>query len=126
MKIRKQMIDGYLRNLTMGRAASAPDPMAETALIDADIRSMHREALIDDNLDWLRLSIEALLADPSGRIGAFAGVQYPYDEGEIRTLLQRAHAAIWPDRTVPEPGDEAELEFVEMSRDDWAAMAGNG
>lgn len=122
MKIRKQMIDGYLRNLTMGRAASGSGFTSDLSQFDPDIRSMHRDALLDGNLEWLRLSIESLLANPRGRIGAFAGALYPFDDAELEELFRHAHALIWPDRTVPDLGDEAELEFVEMSRDDWAAL----
>jgi hypothetical protein len=124
MKIRKQMIDGYLRNLTMGRAANMSAPLSDLTQFDPDIRAMHRDALLDGNLEWLRLSLESLLANPRGRIGAFTGALYPFDDAELEAIFRHAHAQIWPDRTVPDLGDEADLEFVEMSRDDWAAIAG--
>lgn len=124
MKIRKELIDGYLRLLTMGRAANAPDPMAEPGKIDADIRTMRRRALREGNLDWLRLSLEALINDPQGRISQFAGQRYPYDDRELVALFRRAYEMIWPDRPLCEPGDEADLEFADMSAEDWDAFTG--
>lgn len=124
MKIRKQMIDGYLRNLTMGRAANTNDPLSDLTQFDPDIRAMQREALLDGNIEWLRLSVESLLANPRNRIGAFVGALYPFDAAELENILRYAHSKIWPDRTVPDLGDEAELEFVEMSQEDWSAIVG--
>ncbi|NVK15433.1 MAG: hypothetical protein HWE35_14790 [Rhodobacteraceae bacterium] len=124
MKIRKELIDGYLRLLTMGRAANAADPMAETGKMDADIRTMRRRALNEGNLDWLRLSMEALINDPQGRISQFSGHRYPYDDAELVTLFRRAYGMIWPDQPLAEPGDEADLEFVEMSAEEWDAFTG--
>lgn len=124
MKIRKELIEGYTRLLTMGRAVNAPDPMADLAQFDADIRAMHKRAYKDGNLDWLRLALDSLIANPRGRIGQFAGQQYPFDEAELQALFRRAYETIWPDQPLSEPGDEADLEFVDMSAEDWAAFTG--
>ncbi|AHD00356.1 hypothetical protein [Leisingera methylohalidivorans] len=125
MKIRKELIAGYTRLLTMGRAVNAPDPMADLAQFDADIRSMHKRAYKEGNLDWLRLALDSLIANPRGRIGQFAGQQYPFDEAELQALFRRAYGMIWPDQPLSEPGDEADLDFVEMSAEDWDAFTGN-
>lgn len=124
MKIRKELIEGYTRLLTMGRAVNAPDPMADLAQFDADIRAMHKRAHKDGNLDWLRLALDSLVANPRGRIGQFAGQQYPFDDAELQALFRRAYETIWPDQPLSEPGNEAELEFVDMSAEDWAAFTG--
>ncbi|WP_027259467.1 MULTISPECIES: hypothetical protein [Leisingera] len=124
MKIRKELIAGYLRLLTMGRAVNAPDPMADLAQFDADIRSMHKRAYKEGNLDWLRLALDSLIASPAGRIGQFAGQQYPFDDAELQALFRRAYGMIWPDQPLSEPGDEADLDFVEMSAEDWDAFTG--
>ncbi|KUP90606.1 hypothetical protein [Tritonibacter horizontis] len=125
MKIRKEMIAQYIRLLTTGRAVNAPDPMSDLSNFDADIRTMHKRAYQDGNLDWLRLALDALIADPSGRIEEFAGLQYPFDERDLVAIFRHAHEMIWPDRSLSEPGDEAELEFVDMSPEDWAAVSGD-
>lgn len=125
MKIRKELIAGYTRLLTMGRAVNAPDPMADLSQFDADIRAMHRRAHKEGNLDWLRLALDALIANPRGRIGEFAGQQYPFSDAELQELFRRAYGMIWPDQPLSDPGDEADLEFVDMSAEDWAAAAGS-
>ncbi|MBQ4824221.1 hypothetical protein J4729_06610 [Leisingera sp. HS039] len=125
MKIRKELIAGYTRLLTMGRAVNAPDPMADLAQFDADIRSMHKRAYKEGNLDWLRLALDSLIARPAGRISQFAGQQYPFDDAELQALFRRAYGMIWPDQPLSEPGDEADLDFVEMSAEDWDAFTGN-
>ncbi|UWQ76156.1 hypothetical protein [Leisingera sp. M658] len=125
MKIRKELIAGYTRLLTMGRAVNAPDPMADLAQFDADIRSMHKRAHKEGNLDWLRLALDSLIASPAGRISLFAGQQYPFDDAELQALFRRAYGMIWPDQPLSEPGDEADLDFVEMSAEDWNAFTGN-
>ena len=124
MKIRKELIEGYTRLLTMGRAVNAPDPMADLAQFDADIRAMHKRAHKEGNLDWLRLALDALIASPDGRIGQFAGQQYPFSGPELEALFRRAYGMIWPDQPLSEPGDEADLEFVEMSAEEWDAFTG--
>ena len=124
MKIRKELIAGYLRLLTQGRGVNAPDPMSDLAQFDADIRSMRRRAVRDGNLDWLRLSLDSLIADPDGRISQFAGQQYPFADAELVALFRRAFEMIWPEEPLSEPGDEAELEFAEMSAEEWAAATG--
>ncbi|EDZ46254.1 hypothetical protein RBY4I_1466 [Rhodobacterales bacterium Y4I] len=124
MKIRKELIAGYTRLLTMGRAVNAPDPMADLSQFDADIRAMHKRARNEGNLDWLRLALDSLIANPRGRIGQFAGQQYPFDEAELQALFRRAYGMIWPDQPLSEPGDEADLEFVDMSAEEWAAVTG--
>ncbi|MCB4455165.1 hypothetical protein [Leisingera sp. McT4-56] len=124
MKIRKELIEGYTRLLTMGRAVNAPDPMADLAQFDADIRAMHRRAHKEGNLDWLRLALDSLIASPGGRISQFAGQQYPFDDAELAALFRRAYGMIWPDQPLSEPGEEADLEFAEMSAEEWAAATG--
>ncbi|NSY38568.1 hypothetical protein [Leisingera sp. ANG59] len=124
MKIRKELIEGYTRLLTMGRAVNAPDPMADLAQFDADIRAMHKRAHKEGNLDWLRLALDALIATPDGRIGQFAGQQYPFSDPELEALFRRAYGMIWPGQPLSEPGDEADLEFVEMSAEEWDAFTG--
>ncbi|MBY6055527.1 hypothetical protein [Leisingera daeponensis] len=124
MKIRKELIEGYTRLLTMGRAVSAPDPMADLSQFDADIRAMHKRAYKEGNLDWLRLALDSLIAGPEGRISQFAGQQYPFSDRELEALFRRAFGMIWPDQPLSEPGDEADLEFVEMSAEEWDAFTG--
>lgn len=124
MKLRKELIAKYLRVLTQGRAGMLPNPMSDPANFDADIRTMSARAKRAGDLDWLRLSINSLLANPEGRIGQFAGLQYPYSDEDLGIILARAYEQIWPDRPRSEPGDELDIEFVDMSAEDWALFSG--
>lgn len=121
MKVRKELIDQYLRLLTMGRAASTPDPMSDLSQFDADIRSMHKRAAKDGNLDWLRIALDTLIARPEGRIGMFAGQQFPFSDAELQRVFKRAFENIWPDQTLSRPGEDADLEFAGMDAEDWPA-----
>lgn len=122
MKIRKEMIAGYLRFLTQGRAVNMPDPMSDLSNFDADIRSMRASAERDGNMNWLRLALDALIADPGGRIDQFAGQQYPFDDMELVEIFSRAYKILWPDEELSEPGEELELEFADMSVEEWDAI----
>lgn len=122
MKIQLELIKHYLRPLSMGRGVNEPDPMADLANFDADIREMGRRAAADDGMDWLRLSIESLILAPRGRVQAFVGEQYPLSDAEMVALLRRAHAQLFPEHTLPDPGDEAPVEFEPMSDAQWARL----
>jgi hypothetical protein len=113
-----ELIKGYLRLLMMGRGMSAPDPMADLSKFDADLAEMRRRAEAEGNLEWLRLSIDALAARPEGRVQRFVGV-FPLRDAEVVTLLRHAHARLWPDQAMSAPGTEAPLEFVTMSDAEW-------
>ncbi|WP_050763169.1 hypothetical protein [Roseobacter sp. GAI101] len=124
MKIRKELIRGYLNLLTMGRGVGNPEPMSDLANFDADIRGMHKRAYQEGNLDWLRLALDSLIVNPDGRIGDFAGQQFPFDDAELVAIFKRAFETIWPDETLSEPGDEPDMEFEDMSVEDWTALVG--
>jgi hypothetical protein len=122
MRMHRELIKHYLKKLTMGRGINNPDPLEDFSNFDGDINGMRRDALADGNLDWLRLSLDALIARPGGRIQDFAGQQYPFSDAELVALLSYAFARIWPDVPLSEPGEEADLEFVDMSNEDWALL----
>lgn len=126
MKLRKELIAKYLRLLTRGRAVNMPDPMSAPENFDADIRTMRRQAQLDGNLDWLRLALDSLINQPRGRIQQFAGLQYPFTDEELVRIFTRAYAMIWPDVPRSELGDELELEFVDISAEDWALTSQPG
>lgn len=122
MKIQLELIKHYLRPLSMGRGVNEPDPMADLANFDADIREVGRRAAADDGLDWLRLAMESLILEPRGRVQAFVGEQYPLNDSEMVALLRRAHAQLFPGSTLPDAGDQAPVEFESMSDQEWALL----
>lgn len=119
MQIPKALIDRYLKAITAGRAVNMPDPLSDLSHFDADIRTMRSRALRAGHLDWLRLSIDALLARPEGRISAFAGLRYPFNDEDLVAVLSRAYDMIWPDQPRSEPGDELDLEFADIDAEAW-------
>ncbi|MEM1428537.1 MAG: hypothetical protein AAGG09_03665 [Pseudomonadota bacterium] len=120
MKLSLEVIKSYTRNLTMGRGASAPDPMSDLSQFNADAATMAREAAIAGDLVWLKIALDALIANPDGRIGQFAGQQYPFNEPDLVRLFSHAYHRIWPGDTLSAPGDEADVTFEVMSDEDWA------
>lgn len=120
MKVRKELIHSYLRNITNGRAVNMEDPMSDLSNFDADVRSMRRAVRLDNDENWLRLSMDALIANPAGRIEQFSGYQFPFNERELVELFTYAYKMIWPEEEISMPGQELDFEFVDMSKEDWA------
>ncbi|WP_420002498.1 hypothetical protein [Arenibacterium sp. LLYu02] len=122
MDMNLDLIKSYIRRMTIGAGSAASDPFADITLFDPDIRAMQVAAEAAGDLNWLRLSMDALIADPKGRIGRFVEQGYPYSEAEMVTLFTYAYGKIWPEATISAPGEEARLNFVEMSEAAWAAV----
>ena len=122
MKMHREMIKRYTRHLTSGMGVAEDDPMADLAQFDRDIHSMAAQARSEGNLDWLRLSLDALVANPGDRLRLFADFVYPFTEAELRTLFAYAFQQTWPDQELSEPGEEADLDFVGMSDEEWDAI----
>ncbi|NIZ14726.1 hypothetical protein [Phaeobacter sp. HF9A] len=122
MHMNRDLIQAYIRKLTIGVGSAASDPFADITLFDNDVHSMKMAAERAGDLEWLRLSLDALIANPRGRIGQFVEQGYPYSDDEMVTLLTYAYQKIWPDHKISDPGEEAALEFVEMSDETWQAI----
>lgn len=122
MDMNRDLIQSYIRKLTLGAGAAASDPFADIALFDNDIHTMKTVAEQAGDLEWLRLSMDALIASPKGRIGRFVEQGYPYSEDEMVTLFTYAYQKIWPDHDISAPGEEAALNFVDMSAETWQTI----
>ncbi|WP_372576487.1 hypothetical protein [Ruegeria hyattellae] len=120
MRMHRDMIRKYTRKLTQGAGASAPDPMSDLSRFDLDILGVQRAAEADGNTDWLRLSLDALITDPTGRINIFAGQGYPFSDAQLVELFTYAFHKIWPDAMLSEPGNELVMEFERMTDEEWA------
>lgn len=120
MKMHRELIKRYTRHLTSGLGITEDDPMQDLSNFDRDILSMAAEATRDDNLDWLRLSLDALLANPGGRLRLFADHVYPLDDRELHALFAHAFRTIWPNEAISPLGSEADLQFVAMTDEEWA------
>ncbi|MCV2863544.1 hypothetical protein [Defluviimonas sp. WL0075] len=122
MKVELAPIRHYLRMLTESRVAAQGDPMENVSDMDEPIDEMAASAQANGDDDLLRLVIDALAADPDGRLDPFRGSYYGWSDAELVDLLVYAHDRIWPDYLRSLPGDEAEIEFVETP----AAVPGRG
>lgn len=122
MHMNRDLIQAYIRKLTIGVGSAASDPFADITLFDNDVQSVKMAAKRAGDLEWLRLSLDSLITNPRGRIGQFVEQGYPYSDHEMVTLLTYAYQKIWPDQKISEPGEETVLEFVEMSDETWQAI----
>ncbi len=124
MKVNAHLIDRYIWRLTNSAVASQDDPMEDLSDYEPEINDMLRSAREAGDEDILRLSIDALLANPAGRITDFNGGVYAYDEEDMVALLTHACAHAWPDAMRSLPGEEPQIEFVPMSDEEWAIRRG--
>jgi len=122
MDIHRDLIKAYIRKLTLGRGSAAPDPFADITLFQNDVQTMKSAAERAGDLEWLRLSMDALIANPDGRIDQFVGQGYPFSDEEMVALLTYAYTTIWPDHEISEPGYEAPLDFVDMTDETWESI----
>lgn len=122
MQISRDLMKSYFRILTLGRGSVEPDPMADLSLFDTDAIAMRDAAETAGDLEWLRLSMDALIANPTGRIDQFVGQGYPYSNADMVALMTHAYKLIWPEHALSDPGDEASFEFVDMTEEAWARI----
>lgn len=123
MRISQSLIQSYLWDITMGRAANRDDPMQDLRGYDAEIDRMGERATEDGNDEWLMLAINSLLADPEGRVQPFVGQGYPFDERQMVSLLRYAFERLWPDMLPSEEGSPTRITIEPMSDEDWALLS---
>lgn len=121
MKIPADLIRTYLRPVVAGAGASEPDPMADLNAFNGDIHEMRRRAAAAGDLEVLRLALVSLVLSPGGRLRAFAGTQYPFNDSDLTAVLRHALERAWPDDTLPEPGEELPVDLADISEDEWRA-----
>lgn len=121
MQISEDVIKSYLIDITMGRMASRPDPMEDLSRYDDEIETMRERAAEDGNEEWLRAAMNALLAQPEGRITDFKGYVYMYSEDQLAELFTYAFELLWPDEPVNIGGETTPFEIVSMTDEEWEA-----
>lgn len=124
MKVNYYVIQRYITMLTEGRMASDPDVIGDWEMFEPEMEEMVTAARADDDEDLLRLSIDALVADPEGRVDEFVGQVHGFTEEDMVELLTHAFEHIWPDALMSLPGEGPVMEFVPMSDAEWAARRG--
>lgn len=115
MKVDRDLIKSYLDYITMVEPENQKDPLADMETFDQAIDDMANIARAKDDLDLLRISMDALIAAPDDRIDQFEGPLYPYSEAELVSLFTYAYERIWPDEFLSDPGDELDIEFTPAS-----------
>ena len=125
MKVNSILIERYLSMVTESRAALLDDPAGDMTAYDPAIDAMAAAALAAGDDDLLRMSTDALIAAPGGgRLSQFAGSVYRWPNREFVPLLTHAHERLWPDFALSDPGDQADIDFVPMTSEEWAAYSG--
>jgi len=124
MKINSRLIERYLSIVTESRMSMMPNPARDLTAYDGPIDAMGEAAAAENNEDILRLSIDALIALPEGRLSQFAGDTYRWPNEEFVPLLTHAYERLWPDEPLSPPGAEPEIEFIPMTRQEWTAYSG--
>jgi hypothetical protein len=124
MKVNSILIEKYLAMVTESRMAMMEDPVGDLSAYDDAIDGMGAAAQAAGDGNLLRVSIDALVARPEGRLFQFAGSVYRWPNDEFVPLLTRAYERLWPERELSFPGEEADIDFVAMSAEEWAAYNG--
>ncbi len=124
MRIRHGTIESYLRYLTSMTFVDTPDPLADMEAFDSAIDAMAAAARREGNLDLLQLALDALISEPEGRIEEFRGEGHPFSQDQMVALLTYACERIWPGVPVSGPGEAVPVDFVRISKADWALETG--
>lgn len=124
MDVNIHRIRSYLSWLTEGQAASAPDPVDDWEEYEVDMDRMIKEARAAGDEVFLKRSIDALLADPEGRIDMFVGQVFAFSDEDLVDLFSHAFDYIWPDDIRSAPGEGPEVAFVSMTDAEWDIRRG--
>lgn len=91
-----------------------------------DVHDMKLHAITDGNLEWLKLSMASLLSKPKGkgRISSFTSLVYPYSEEELIELLTYAFNIIWPGELITQLSEINDIDFVNMTEEEWHKVSG--
>jgi hypothetical protein len=124
MRMRLGTIKDYLTYVTSIELVDVDDPLADMSIYDTAIDAMAAAARREGKLGDLQLALDSLISDPAGRIAAFYGMGYPFTTEQLVAVLTHACERIWPGQPVSQPGEAMPVEFVAVSRDEWARESG--
>lgn len=120
MKISKTMVKYYLDYVTVVYFGDHTRPPEELADYDDCIENIRIFAADAGDLPWLQLALQHLLSHTDLDLSEYRGV-FPFQSEEVRQILEHVWATLWPESTVPDPGEGVEVDLVPMSAEDWAA-----
>lgn len=122
MNIQKNMIERYLNFITSLTFTDPGDVTEDMELYDEAIEAMASFARMDDNLEYLRVALDSLIADPDGRLEQFYGTGHPFTDQELHEILRYAYQSIWPGEHISAPGTAVPVEFLDVSDEEWNVM----
>ena len=117
-------IKDYLTYVTSIELVDVDDPLADMSVYHNAIDAMAATARRDGALGQLHLALDSLVSEPAGRIGAFYGMGHPFSSDQLVAVLTYACRRIWPGQPVSGPGEAVPVDFVAVSRVDWAREGG--
>ena len=119
MKISKGMLDHYIGHVTDWYVAEHDEPADELSdYYDCVIR-IKTQATRRKDLDILRLGINYLRCHPEIDTKDYGKGMYPYDDEEVREILDYIYSVIWSDNTKINCEEVRNIELVNSNRFDW-------
>ncbi|MCP2731554.1 hypothetical protein [Limnofasciculus baicalensis] len=88
MEISKSMVRFYLTKVTNLWIIKNGVPADSLAEYDEYVEEIKRSAIYRNEVDRLKFSFEEIMANPDIDTGELAESEYPWDDGEVRELMQ--------------------------------------
>lgn len=120
IQISESMVKHYLDDVTFSWFNDHDLPPDEVEEYHYLVNWMKQNATNHDDLNYLKLAFEYLLKNSEIDCEEFSGGSYPFDDEEIRDIIEFAYRTIWPDAILPV--DVPNIQFVQMSLEDWWAL----
>lgn len=83
------------------------------------VEQMRLNALIHNDLIYLKIAFEYLLGNLTIKCESFGNGRYPYEEEEVREIIEYAWKTIWPDADPICFGCHSDVNFVEIPTVEW-------
>ena len=105
MEIKESVITHYLADITISWFNENEYPPDELHGYAQCVNWMKGNAEKRGELDLLKLAFEHILANPDVDCERLAGGRYPYDDEEMREIIEYAWQKLWPDAPpIPDGG----------------------
>ncbi|MBI4852735.1 MAG: hypothetical protein HY819_13145 [Acidobacteria bacterium] len=119
MNISSAMIRHHLDYVTVGWFNHNDLPPDNVEGYYKCVEQMRLNALAHNDLPYLKIAFEYLLGNSSIKCESFGDGRYPYDEEEVREIIEYAWKTIWPDAAPISPNCHPEVNLVEIPTVEW-------
>ena len=119
MKISQTMLRDHLRGVTVNYFSHhnlAPEDIDDYTPFAEHVRQTAERR---GDLPWLKLGLEHVLIHREESCEHLNGGIYPFGDDDLRDLIEIVWEALWPDEQLPDESQAPEIEFEEMSTEDW-------